>query len=77
MEEMADRNEMHDSHDEWLGEAERVERHLASTGESARRIVIDPDEFRAWCEQRDAKPVANARSRFAIEALRVMEDKQP
>jgi hypothetical protein len=68
---MADRSEMHDTYDEWLPSAERVERYLVSTGENVVRAFIDPEAFRAWCEQRGLRPVADTRTRYAIELAKV------
>jgi hypothetical protein len=79
LEMMADRRDMHGTYDEWLCEAERLEQHLVSEGRTVKHIVIDPERFRAWCDQHNLKPVAKARSQFVAEAGRVMsgdEDRQ-
>ncbi len=74
LEMMADRSEMHDTYDEWLRDAERLEQHLASEGHAPTHVIIDPEIFRSWCDQHNLKPVAKARTRFVAEAGRAMSD---
>jgi len=74
LEMMADRREMHGTYDEWLREAERLEQHLASEGRAVKHVAIDPERFRAWCDQHNLEPAAKARSRFVAEARRAMSD---
>jgi hypothetical protein len=74
LEVMADRREMHCTYDEWLREVEHLEQHLVSEGRTVEHVVIDPERFRAWCDQHNLKPVAKARSRFVAEAGRAMGD---
>jgi hypothetical protein len=72
---MADRSDLHDSYDDWLKDTQRVEQHLASTGRAICRPIIDPEKFLAWCEERDLKPVASSRSRYAIEIAKALDER--
>jgi hypothetical protein len=67
LEMMADRREMHDTYDEWLRDAERLEQRLVSDGHAVTHVTIDPEIFRSWCDQHNLKPVAKSRSRFVAE----------
>jgi hypothetical protein len=67
---MVDRDEMHDNYDQWLADTERAELHLVLEGCKVRRIVIDPQQFPAWCLLRGLNPNSAARSRFTAEAVR-------
>jgi hypothetical protein len=72
---MTDRSEMHDTYDEWLKESQRVEQHLVGEGHAVCRPIIDPEKFHAWCEERNLKPVASSRSRYAIEVANAMNER--
>ena len=79
LEMMADRGKMHGTYDEWLRDVERLEQHLVGEGRTVKHVAIDPERFRAWCNQHNLKPAAKARSRFVAEAGRAMsvdEDRQ-
>jgi hypothetical protein len=67
LEMMADRSEMHDTYDEWLRDAERLEKGLVSKGQAVTHVILDPERFRSWCDQHNLKPVAKSRSRFVAE----------
>lgn len=67
LEMMADRSEMHDTYDEWLRDAQRVEQRLVSEGHAVTQVIIEPEIFRSWCDQHNLKPVGKARSRFVTE----------
>jgi hypothetical protein len=67
---MVDRDEMYDNYDRWLVDAEQAELHLVHEGCKVSRIVIDPQQFPAWCLLRGLSPSADARSRFTAEAVR-------
>jgi hypothetical protein len=57
------------SYDEWLSMKEREEREEQSNGKIVRRIVIDPDAFTAWCQEKHLKFDEEARADFALYLL--------
>jgi hypothetical protein len=58
---------MHDTYDEWLRDAERLDKGLVSKGQAVTHVILDPERFRSWCDQHNLKPVAKSRSRFVAE----------
>ena len=54
------------SYDEWLSIKEREERDEQSKGKIVSRIIIDPDEFTAWCREKHLKFDEEARADFAL-----------
>ncbi|HZI72419.1 MAG TPA: hypothetical protein VFD73_00035 [Gemmatimonadales bacterium] len=66
---ISDRDEMYDSHAEWLAEAQRAERAVAAEGIQVKRVPVDPDELAAWCVIRGRTPNAAARAEFVTDKL--------
>ena len=62
--------------DEWLEHAEKVEKQLQAAGFAVARILISPASFRAWCDERGAKPDQRARLSFANEIARARHGQQ-
>lgn len=50
--------------------AEAALRDLLIVGVAGRKVLIDPEEFTAWCELRNEKNDASARARFVSAKLR-------
>ena len=65
-----DRKAMHDSFDDWLLDAEKLEGQLQTCGETTERVIIDPDELGAWCKARGAQPNGKMRARYVTEKTR-------
>ncbi len=60
-----DSQNLHDTYDEWLVDAEMVKKKIESQELTVVKARIRPDEFKKWCEEQDMAPDAKARSRFA------------
>lgn len=67
---MEDRAEFPSAFEAWRREAELRLRRLESEGIVVYRVIIDPEEFAAWCRRQDVVPNATARERFAEIAAR-------
>ena len=63
-----DRDVLHDTYDEWLTSARRIEKDLKDSGAFTVRAYIDPRTFPAWCLAKGMLPDEKARSTFASEA---------
>jgi hypothetical protein len=61
----ADRQALHDTYDNWLRDASRIERTALAAGQKVVRVPIRPDKFRAWCTVRGKRPDGRARSEYA------------
>lgn len=57
------------SYDEWLVKAEQLVHQLRAQGHIAEKVYIEPDEFTRWCASNGLDINANARTRFAGEAV--------
>jgi hypothetical protein len=62
---MTDDDNLHDTFDEWQAAAELGERNLQSQGHRVVRTVVKPNEFLAWCRERNLQPNARGRTEFA------------
>lgn len=62
-----DGDELHDTYEQWLADAESLERQIANTGTPTTRVIIDPHRFHRWCKKHRLAPNARARSRYASE----------
>lgn len=67
---MEDRAAFPSSYEAWLKEAELMRRRVEDDGNIVYRVIIDPEEFGAWCRRQDVMPNAAARERFAALAAR-------
>jgi hypothetical protein len=65
-----DRDEMHDSFEDWLAEAQRTEQYLKAQGVAVKRVIVDPDELAGWCAVRNLEPIAEARAKYVTEKAR-------
>ena len=52
---------------QWREATENSERFLKRSGHLVVRVVIDPDDFLAWCAARSLQPNSNTISRFVGE----------
>jgi hypothetical protein len=66
-----DADELHDSYAEWLKSAEKSVKHLRRSGVTAEPFIVDIDDFLGWCLIRDRKRVAQDRTEYVIEKLRL------
>ena len=64
-----DSDQLQDTYDEWLSEAERVLNNLQSHGQNCRKVFQDPRTFPAWCAERSLEANAAARSEFGAWAV--------
>lgn len=67
-----DRDQMHDSYDEWLADAKRAEGTAKARGHTVIQIVIHPAELAGWCAVRGLAPTADARARYVTEQTRLL-----
>lgn len=58
---MADADKLPRTYDQWLQQAERVERRCKASGMIVVRAIVDPDEFPRWCASRGLNVDAKAR----------------
>jgi hypothetical protein len=65
-----DAEELDDSYDDWLAQAESTFRQLESQGLIVEKVYMHPVVFADWCRERGLRPDADARSRFASEIAR-------
>jgi hypothetical protein len=56
---------------EWLEMAEAAMVQISRTGLSVRKVLLDPDEFQAWCLRNRERNEASARSKYVNEWLRL------
>jgi hypothetical protein len=54
----------------WHDRALEWEEHCRITAMPCLRVLLQPDEFLAWCRTRQAQPDAEARSTFIVEKAR-------
>ena len=66
---LADADELPDTYAEWLASAEGLLTQLRRDGIAAERVPLDPEVFSAWCVKRGLALDAQARSRYASEAV--------
>lgn len=66
----ADRDELEDTHEEWLHNAERRLHEMAEAGIDAVRIYINVHELEAWCLNQGRPLDGSARAIFTAEKLR-------
>jgi hypothetical protein len=66
---MVDQHNLAPTYDQWLMAAENNERVAQEAGLHVVRVMIVPDEFAAWCAQRNLEPGSSARSQRAQESI--------
>ncbi|WP_018262243.1 hypothetical protein [Methylobacterium sp. WSM2598] len=64
---MQDADRLPTSHEAWRVSAEQVEGEVTRSGVAVVRVVVEPDEFAAWCNERGLRADGAARARFANE----------
>ena len=62
-------NQLQDTYDEWLADAEDALRRLAKRGIAVKKVFIAPSEFVAWCLVRARERNAEARSEYVSDRL--------
>jgi hypothetical protein len=72
-----DRKTMHDSFDDWLSEAENLERQMKASGVATERVIIDPDGLRAWCKARGVPANGKARATYTTQKVRQAHGRNP
>lgn len=63
----ADPHTLASSYAAWLASAENNERVAADAGLTVVRVIVDPEVFASWCQERSLLPDGAARRRFAAE----------
>jgi hypothetical protein len=66
---MADSHMLASTYDQWLAAAENNESVGQQAGLEIVRVMIEPEEFKAWCRARDLKPDGAARTKYAGEHM--------
>jgi hypothetical protein len=66
----ADRDEMEETHSEWLINANHALRELRAQGVQVEPVEIDVEELVAWCQKQGVPLNSSARSRYAAEKIR-------
>jgi hypothetical protein len=69
-----DREQLHDTYEEWL---EGFERLLARMGPAAQKVAVDVDELAAWCRHEGLPLDGAARARYVSEWLQKGQRPQP
>jgi hypothetical protein len=64
---MVDQHNLAPTYDQWLMAAENNERVAQEAGLHVVRVMIVPEEFAAWCAERNLEPGSSARSRCVQE----------
>jgi hypothetical protein len=64
-----DRDQLHDTYDEWLKDVRQGEKLVKREGNITKRIIVDPDELAAWCAMRGREPIASARAEYICEKM--------
>ena len=73
----ADRDALEESHQEWVEGATRTIRKLERQGVRPRRVIIDLDDYLAWCAARKLPLDGSSRASFAAERIRDEETRPP
>lgn len=55
---------------EWEAMATKTLKQLVASGIEAEKVLIDADEFLAWCRSNEAQPDSGSRARFVAEKVR-------
>lgn len=73
---MIDHRKLPDTYKQWLKKANQGFEHFTAQGHIVEKVYIDPDTFPDWCATRGLNVDANARIRFASEAVARMYSNQ-
>ncbi len=57
------------AYDQWLSKIETAIKEAEKRGQVAEKIIINPDDFIAWCQAKKRQIERNARAQFASELL--------
>lgn len=57
------------SYDRWLGKIEVAIREIEKRGQVAEKVIVNADDFVAWCQANKREIERNARAQFAAELL--------
>lgn len=57
------------AYDQWLNKIETAIKEVKKNGQIAEKIIINPDDFVAWCRTNNRQIERNARALFASELL--------
>jgi hypothetical protein len=69
-----DRDELEETHEEWLNAALKAETHLKKVGLEYKRVDVDVEALWAWCEKEGRAVDGPARSEFVSVTLRDKSD---
>ncbi|HLO00247.1 MAG TPA: hypothetical protein VK208_17440 [Pyrinomonadaceae bacterium] len=72
----ADSDEFEDSYVEWLGLAEEKAKELKDRGLRVEKVDLDSEKLILWCNERGLENDAKARSLYAAEMLRELDEKR-
>jgi len=72
----ADRDELEDTHEEWLHNAEIRLHEMAEKGINAVRVYINVDELHDWCIVQGRPLDGSARAVFTAEKLRQLDKRK-
>jgi hypothetical protein len=67
---VADPEELEDTYEEWLGNAEKFAREMSFHGVVVQRIAVDVEALRSWCVVHSRRVNAESRAAYAAEMLR-------
>lgn len=71
-----DHEEFEESYAEWLEQAEEKLKDLKSVGMRVEKVDVDSEQLILWCNERGLENNANARTRYAAERLRELDQKR-
>ncbi len=57
------------TYEQWLSKIETAIKEVEKRGQVAEKIIINPDDFMAWCAANGREVERNARAQFASELL--------
>ena len=63
------------TYEKWIAMAEGELLHLSKAGIIPAKVLIDPDEFSAWCKQKSKSNDASARAEYVSQQLRRADEK--
>lgn len=69
---MTDGTSFPSDYESWNGEANRFRRSRARNGEVVYRVMIDPEDFSAWCGAHGRQTDGEAREQYATEAMHLL-----
>lgn len=64
-----------DTYEEWRKNANEAFSELRDSGQNIVKVAIKIDEFLAWCEENNCKPVGSSRSEYAAFKLRQIHER--